>query len=53
MKKLLILSLFLVALTAGAQTMEGFYYFTARSWERADGSLLVAVYTECAPRMDY
>lgn len=36
-----------------ASAMEGFYYFTARSWERADGSLLVAVYTECAPRMDY
>ena len=36
-----------------ASAMEGFYYFTARSWEKADGTLLVAVYTECAPRTDY
>ena len=36
-----------------ASAMEGFYYFTARSWNRPDGSLLVAIYTECAPRMDY
>ena len=36
-----------------ASAMEGFYYFTARGWERADGTLLVAVYTECAPRIDY
>ena len=36
-----------------ASAMEGFYYFTARSWDRPDGSLLVAIYTECAPRMDY
>lgn len=29
-----------------ASSMEGFYYFTARSWNRSDGSLLVAIYTE-------
>ena len=36
-----------------AATMEGFYYFTARGWDRADSTMLVAVYTECAPDMDF
>jgi len=36
-----------------ASAMEGFYDFTARSWDRSDGTLLVAIYTECAPRIDY
>lgn len=36
-----------------AAAMEGFYYFYARGWERADGTMLVAVYTECAPEFDY
>ena len=36
-----------------AAAMEGYYYFTARGWDRADGTMLVAVYTECSPRIDY
>ena len=36
-----------------AAAMEGFYYFYARGWERTDGSMLLAVYTECAPDFDY
>lgn len=36
-----------------ATAMEGFYYFTAKGWERNDGTTLVAFYTECAPEEDY
>ena len=36
-----------------AMAMEGTYYFYARGWEKPDGSLLVAVYTECAPDLDF
>ena len=36
-----------------ASAIVGFYYFHARGWEKADGSLLVAIYTECAPELDY
>lgn len=36
-----------------ASAMEGFYYFTAKGWERSDGTTLVAFYTECAPKEDY
>lgn len=36
-----------------AAAMEGFYYFHAREWERADSTKIVAVYTECAPEFDY
>lgn len=36
-----------------AKAMEGFYYFYARGWVRADSTMLVAVYTECAPKFDY
>lgn len=36
-----------------AAAMEGDYYFYAREWERADSTLLVAVYTACAPEFDY
>jgi hypothetical protein len=36
-----------------ASAMEGFYYFTAKGWERNDGNTLVAFYTECAPKEDY
>ena len=36
-----------------ASAMEGFYYFTAKGWERNDGTTLVAFYTECAPKEDY
>lgn len=38
---------------AAASAMEGFYYFYARGWEKADGTSLVAVYMECASRFDY
>lgn len=38
---------------AAAAAMEGYYYFYARQWKRADGTSLVAVYRECAPRLDY
>ena len=38
---------------AAASAMEGFYYFYARGWERNDNTMLVAVYTECAPQFDY
>ena len=38
---------------AEASAMEGFYDFYARGWERADSTLIVAVYTECAPAFDY
>ena len=36
-----------------ASSMEGNYYFYARGWERTDGGLLVAIYTECAPKLNY
>ena len=36
-----------------AAAMEGFYYFNARGWKKADGTMLVAVYTACAPEFDY
>lgn len=36
-----------------ASAMEGYYYFTAKGWERNDGTTLVAFYTECAPEKDY
>jgi len=36
-----------------ASATDGFYYFHARGWEKTDGSLLVAIYTECAPENDY
>jgi len=38
---------------AAASAMEGHYDFRARAWHRDDGSLLVAVYAECAPQYDY
>ena len=38
---------------AEASAMEGFYDFYARGWERADSTLIVAIYTECAPKFDY
>lgn len=38
---------------AEASSMEGFYDFYARGWERTDGTMLVAVYTRCAPYYDY
>lgn len=36
-----------------ARAMEGDYNFYARGWERADSIMIVAVYTECAPKFDY
>ncbi len=36
-----------------AFSYDGFYYFYARAWNRADGKKLVAVYIECAPEFDY
>lgn len=38
---------------AEASAMEGFYDFYARGWKRTDSTMLVAVYTECAPTFDY
>ncbi len=37
---------------AAARAMEGFYYFYVRGWEEGDGSMLLAVYTQCAPNED-
>lgn len=36
-----------------ASAMEGSYDFYARGWERTDSTMLVAVYTRCAPEFDY
>ena len=36
-----------------ASAMEGFYSFRARGWQRPQGDVLVAFYTECAPENDY
>ena len=35
-----------------ASGMEGSCYFYARGWKKSDGSLLVGVYSECAPKQD-
>lgn len=37
---------------ASAEAMEGFYYFYVRSWKRPNGTMLLAAYTECAPKED-
>jgi len=36
-----------------ASAIDGFYYFKARGWEKADTTRIVAIYTECAPENDY
>lgn len=38
---------------AAASTIDGFYYFKARGWDKTDDNRIVAIYTECAPENDY